>query len=356
MALDSNQEQYIKETRPDVVADKYYGKNIGEWYNKYGAKENALAGFGKINTNPQGVYSTANISNQAPAPDDLLGIRSQIQNELGITDLNKKYQDIYGQLQSFDTGTEQQYSKIANQPLSMNVIRGEQATSNEQRALERGAIARQAQVAQSALQAAQQEAETLYGIRAGEVQWKRSLILENPSAGITFGDSIESMAGKIQKSNETQKIENLKLQYPQFADKIKSGMSFSNAITQIGKSMDKKEVKDTYKQLFGSSGSGMTKKAMEKKISKYFKEEYNYTKEKRDMELKSIRESLKKKQLGETDIINNDLMNEIIKRGQAAGIIAPDQPGGQGGQANYDNLNLDLGGNQTTFDPSVEYK
>lgn len=311
MALNNEQEQYISQTRPDVMADKYYSKNIGEWYNKYGARENALAGFGQVNTNPQGVYSTANMATQAPAPDDLLGIRSQIQNELGITDLNKKYQDIYGQLQAFDTGTEQQYSQIANQPVSMNVIRGEQATANEQRALQRGALARQAQVAQSALQAAQQEAETLYGIRAGEVQWKRSLILENPSAGITFGDSLDTMASKIQKSNETQKIENLKLQYPQFADKIKSGMSFSNAITQIGKSMDKKEVKDTYKQLFGSSGSGMTKKQMEKKISKYFKEEYNYTKEKRDIEMQNIRDSLKKRQVGYTEILPNDTMAGI---------------------------------------------
>lgn len=344
MAITKEQEQYISQTRPDVMADKYYSKNIGEWYSKYGANENALAGFGQINTNPQGVYSTTNMATQAPAPDDLLGIRSQIQNELGITQKQKEYQDIYGQLQAFDTGTEQQYSQIANQPVSMNVIRGQQATANEQRALQRGALARQAQVAQSALQAAQQEAETLYGIRAGEVQWKRNLILENPSAGITFGDSIESMASKIQKANETQKIESLKLQYPQFADKIKSGMSFSNAITQIGKSMDKKEVKDTYKQLFGSSGSGMTKKQMEKKISKYFKEEYNYTKEKRDLELKSIKETVKKKQAGGTDIIDNELMNDLMKYFNSAGITTTTDSG-------VDYGNIDFG--ETNFTPAT---
>ena len=291
---------------------------------KYGPKLNPTEAGNILNswkTNSQGVYSTTNIANPTPPPDDLMNIRSTIQDELGIPKLQSQFQDIYGKLQAFDTGTDQlnqQYlgnvSGMENQPISMNVIRGEQAELGRQEALkqgqrgvERGALARQAQVAQDALLAARQEATERFGIRSQEVQWKRNLILENPQAGITFGDSLESMASKIQNANQLQKIESLKLQYPQLASKITS-KNLDKALAQLGKGLTKSQLKEQYAKIYGVAPKGLSTKAMEKMIKKYFKEELSYNKEKRDIEMAQIKNSLNKSKLGSTSVIPNEVM------------------------------------------------
>ena len=62
--LTSQQTQQILQQRPDVAANKYYSKNVGEWYKKYGQKEGFS--FGATPTTPQ--LSIAQQSTLAPAP------------------------------------------------------------------------------------------------------------------------------------------------------------------------------------------------------------------------------------------------------------------------------------------------
>jgi hypothetical protein len=149
------------------------------------------------------VFSTSNITqattNPTAAPDDLLNIRNTIYNELGIPNLQKQYQDIYKSVLGFDLGTTAQQVGIEGQPVAMNVIRGSQAQAAQQRALQRQGLVAQADVAQSSLQAALGEAGVQYGIRAQEVEQKRAIILQYPGAKITFGDSLDTVAKKLDK-------------------------------------------------------------------------------------------------------------------------------------------------------------
>lgn len=176
-----------------------------------GEAQRLLAQF---NASPDAVMSANNITatntNPTPAPDDLLGIRKQVNTELGVDALQKAYQEVYGRLSQFDTATDELNRKIKEQPLGMNVIRGEQATASDLRATERAGIAREAEVAQSALLAAQQEAKDVFSIRESEVNQKRQLILQYPGAGLTFADSFETAASKLDKYQEKVKKDEYK--------------------------------------------------------------------------------------------------------------------------------------------------
>lgn len=150
---------------------------------------------------PQDVFTTSNINQTAtspiPAPDDLLGIRSQINTELGIPGLQTSYQTAYQDLLNAKAAAREQQTALSNLPQALGVIRGEQAIAGEQASNRISALSDAAAVAQSALQAAQQEASAQFGIRQGEVEQKRSIILQYPGAGITFGDSFDTIANKL---------------------------------------------------------------------------------------------------------------------------------------------------------------
>ena len=151
------------------------------------------------------VFATENIQAEGqPRPDDLLGIRSQIQGDLGIPGLNEQFQEQFAGINEFDTATELQQNQIENMTVGLNVIRGAQGEANRQRSQERSGLARTLAVTQSQLQAAQQEAQFQFGIREGDVRARQQLILQNPGAGITFGDSIEQSARKIKKYEDKQ--------------------------------------------------------------------------------------------------------------------------------------------------------
>lgn len=163
---------------------------------------------------PDAVMSASNISatqnNPTPAPDDLLGIRKQVNTELGVDALQKAYQDVYGRLSQFDSATDELTRGIKQRTVGMNVIRGESAAASDLRATERASIAREAEVAQSALFAAQQEAKDVYAIREQEVNQKKQLILQYPGAGLTFADSFETASKKLDKYQEKVKKEEYK--------------------------------------------------------------------------------------------------------------------------------------------------
>lgn len=239
----------------------------------------------QYNASPDAVMSASNIgattTNPTPAPDDLLGIRKQVYSELGVDALQTAYNDVYGQLSAYDTATEEQSRQIGEQPLAMNVLRGEQASQAEKRATERNAIARQADVAQSALLAAKQEAQAIYSIRESEVQQKRQYLLQYPGAGLTLADSYDTMASKLNK----------------YQEKVK-----------------KEEYKNSLKEKLISLGlktSGNTKK-LESRLKKANKELYSQTKQENELKLEALK----------MDIENTKSL--ISERGKGGGVSEAD--------------------------------
>lgn len=159
--------------------------------------------FSAFKADPNNVFTTSNVNaattNPATAPDDLLGIRAGIQEELGIPGLQTAFQESMKGLSEFDQSTETFQQTLEERPESINLIRGRQQEASKQASLERSGLARAAEVAQSALLAAQQEAGVQFGIREADVRNRQQLMIQFPGAGITFGDSTEKAAKKIQK-------------------------------------------------------------------------------------------------------------------------------------------------------------
>lgn len=257
----------------------------------------AQALLSKFKADPSRVLSSQNITQAnttpTPRPDDLLGIRSQIMNEVGVgtrqSELDAaqaEYQKIYDQLSQFDTATDEQNRKIGEQALSTNVLRGEQATASNLRSTERSSIARAADVAAQAVeskrasvQAARAEAESQFNIRQQEVNDKRQLILQYPGAGITFGDSFETISSKLGKYQEQQKkdayketikskLMDLGLETSGNTKKLESRLKKANkkAYDQTLKEIDQKnqmfdlQIQDTKSQIAkrNSGGDGLT--------------------------------------------------------------------------------------------------
>lgn len=252
-----------------------------------------LSGF-----NPQAsnVFSSSNIGASASGAyqsGDLLGIRESINQELGIPGLQETYQSLFGQLQNFDTQTETFQNTLRNRPESINQIRGRQQEASLTAATERAGLARQAEVAQSALLAAKQEAAERFSIQEQNVRETRQLILANPGAGITFADSPEQAARKIQKYNE--KVE------------------------KESREQAKKDAFDTlYMQTFGTDRGKLSRKEAQKKLEKYFDSEKEYEKRIRDLEEQKLVKSLQDKgnSLSDKDItkIASDIVFEDLTR------------------------------------------
>jgi hypothetical protein len=230
--------------------------------------------------NPQNVLATSNIQQATTTPlarpDDLLGIYKQVQNELGVGQRQSEYQTALTALDKAKATAQSQQNAIENLPQALNVIRGEQAQASRLSSANLQALSDATGVAQSALIAAQQEAQTQYGIRANEVEAKRNLILQYPGAKIKFGDSFEKAASKLRDYQE-----------------------------QVEKDEYKKVLKTKALEL-GLKSSG-TRKELEKRIRKASKEALSQAKEERELKLQGLR----------MDIENT--RSQISERGKTSG-------------------------------------
>lgn len=248
------------------------------------------------NIDPAEALSAQNVAatttNPTPAPDDLLGIRSSLSTQLGISDKQAAYESAYSALKNYDLETENSARLINEQQLSTNVLSGQEATARKQRATERISLANQAEIAQAALIAAKEELNTQFGIRASEVQNMRSLILSNPDAGITFSDTTESARKKIEDYNKKVKKEEEERQKKaakEAEEKQKSEYKAQLKSTLISLGISTKTAK----------GGSLSTKKMEDALSKYYKEQGYKKSQIEDLEMQ-----LKRKQLssgGETD-------------------------------------------------------
>ena len=356
MALNQEQSQKILTARPDVAKDPYYSKNVGEWWKKYGQEEigqqvlqtrpdvaadeyygsNPSEWFLKYGLDTKDVLGAPNVqqTQQAPVqrPDDLLDIRSQMLEQLGVpklqeqystqmtaynqlqTDLATRYQERYGKYLDKETAIEAADIAISGQPLSIGKILGQQAQAKKLSDLELKTMNRSLEVMAgehkiqlesagrgmdmltSQLQSAQTEAESRFGIKSKDIRERRQYIMQYPTAGITFGDSYESMATKVAeaqvKEKDSERIYDLQSQYP--GASISSGMDWDDALKSVSKYQKKQVSKEAFADTFGYYPEGLSSKEVTKKLESYYKSEKQWLTEQRDMEKREFEKAINK--------------------------------------------------------------
>lgn len=239
----------------------------------------------EYNATPSEALSAANVAatvkSPTPAPDDLLGIRTSIANELGIADKESAYSTAYKALKDYDLETENAARLINEQQLSTNVLSGQEATARKLRSQERLSLASEAEIAQAALLAAKEELNVRYGIQAENVANIRQIILSNPEAGITFSDTTESAAKKIADYNKKVQKEAEEKAKDEYKDKLKSTLMSLGISTKTSK------------------GGSLSLAKMEKALTEYYKKQGMD-----DKELKDLEKAIKRKSLSSSQITN----------------------------------------------------
>jgi hypothetical protein len=183
----------------DILSKESYGgkldtKELNKFVSKYGLDSSK-------------VYSALNSTTQASQPTDLLGIRTQIYNDLGIPTAQEEFNKSYKGYMDFQTAQDVQQNQLENQPLNLNVIRGEQAEASRLGGISLAAKARGLDVLQRGLESKLNEAQVQYQIRAQELTDKRNMQIQYAGAGIKLSDSYEQAADKISKYQKKQAVE-----------------------------------------------------------------------------------------------------------------------------------------------------
>lgn len=180
------------------------GINLGQKINPTEASRLLTA----FDINPQNVLSAPNIqatnTQKAPATNDLLGIYKQVQAEYNIPQLSEQYQKSYERLTGIQQAGEEEQVALEGRLAAMPVITGEKSRARQISALEESAAGRALQAIGMSLSSAKEQAQIIYGIREGEVQWKRQLKFQYPGAGIKYGDSDSKIEDKIAKFTKKQ--------------------------------------------------------------------------------------------------------------------------------------------------------
>jgi len=158
--------------------------------------------------NAADVYSAANLTSALSTPytrpdlSDPYGLRTNIQNQLGISPVQANVNQLMANLNKFDLATKAQQSYLGNQQVAMPVITGQQAYAGQQSALTRESLTGELTSAQSYLQALQSEADQRYQVAQNERSQITSMILQAPGAKIGYGDTVEQAAKKMQSFTE----------------------------------------------------------------------------------------------------------------------------------------------------------
>lgn len=158
--------------------------------------------------NAADVYSASNLTSALATPytrpdlSDPYGLRTNIQNQLGIGGVQSNVNALMENLNKFDVSTKKQQSYLGNQQVAMPVITGQQAYAGQQSALTRESLTGELTAAQSYLQALQSEADQRLQVAQNERSQITSMILQAPGAKIGYGDTVEQAAKKMQDFTE----------------------------------------------------------------------------------------------------------------------------------------------------------
>jgi hypothetical protein len=246
-----------------------------------GEASRLLSTFNATKATPADVFSQANVAQTLTNPaqpydySDPLKLRERINTELGLSDVEKQYQDAINKLRAFDTGTTTQQFNIEQELNPMGVIRGEQATALGQRSLSRQGFADTAQALADRYNALSAEATNKFNILNAERSTLQNLMVNNPGAGITYLDTVDQAA---------KKIENFRLAEEKRLEKLAE---------EKAKEEYKKNLKATAMQLGISTkskkGGSLKTKDLEKAIAKFYGDKAATDKLLQDLEIESKR-------------------------------------------------------------------
>jgi hypothetical protein len=220
-----------------------------------------------LQLNPQQVYSAANVQQTAVAPvtrpdlSDPFKLYDYYFKSPEMTAAQSEIQGLQGSINQANQALRNQVTQIEQQPVAMNLIRGEQARARELGANELTALSENLLAKQSYLDTLRSDTTNRYNIALTE--------------RANIQDLIRQTGGKA---------------------KIHYGMTYEDALPIATKYLEKKAQKDAVKQLylqtFGSTGKGKSTKDMEKKLKKEFESERAYKKAMQDLELAYKKKSL----------------------------------------------------------------
>jgi hypothetical protein len=213
----------------------------------------------------QNPYSASNITSAVTVPvappdyNDPMGYLTRLNNELGVTDAQTKYNEAVQGLRLFDQGTTSQQNSLGNQAILQGVITGQQAHSLNQRNAERVTKVDAAEAQQDYLLAKGAERDQRFNIYNENRQTMQQLIVNNPGAKIKFTDTIEQAGSKLDKYAK-----------------------------QVKKDAYKDSLKAMAMQL-GVKTKGLSTKALESKISKTNKNALKLVKQQTEVTIQGLK-------------------------------------------------------------------
>lgn len=219
---------------------------------------------------PQSVYSTDNIQSavSAPAPtpnlSDPMGIYDYYLNTPDVVSAQQEYQKQQSTLQEAQARGRSQQAALEGNLESMSRITGRQSRAGQLSNIELQSLAEQLNVSQSRLEALTSTAKERAGIAMSQRDQLTQLITQNPEAGVTYTDTVESAAQKIAKANERNQAKQIALQYPKAG--IKETDTYDVAIKKIQKFEEKQE-QEAQKKIEGEYKKQLTAAARELGLS-----------------------------------------------------------------------------------------
>jgi hypothetical protein len=156
-----------------------------------------------LQPNAQNVYSAANITSAINAPmqtpdlSDPYGMRAEIQNSLGIGNVQNSVNALMQQVSDATKTAAAQNTFLGSQPVNLNVMTGQQAHAAAMNNDKINALTSDLNVQQSYLQALQAEADVRFQTALGERATLTQLINQYPGAKIKYSDSLTKAARKI---------------------------------------------------------------------------------------------------------------------------------------------------------------
>jgi len=224
---------------------------------------------------PQEVFSAANISQAISAPitkpdlTDPLGIRVDLETQLGLPGLQATEQDVLSRLQKARATERTQQTALENLPQALNLIRGEQAEARRLSSAEIQTLVDEQAVAQTARLAAEQRADTLFNIVNQERTRTLDLAFEYPGANVKLTDTPEQIQDKLRDFQLKEE-------------------------ERVKKDSEKAALKEMYFQLTGKVAKPMSRGALRKKINKAGGKQKDIERKQREFEDKMQSLQLKK--------------------------------------------------------------
>jgi len=225
---------------------------------------NLLSFYG---VDPNQVYSDANIqstiSRPEAAPDDLLGIRDQIQYDTGYSEAKAKYDAIDKAINDYNQQSKQGVLDIGQWLQRNEAVVGEQEAYLGQRNLGLENLLLEKNTLGKRLSDLSEEVNYRTAIAEKNIDYVRDLKMQFPGAGFKMGDSMDKMESRLEKY-----------------------------IKKEEKRSEKKAYKEALREL-GLSTKG-SRRELERRLRKHNKEAYARAKEAEDIGLEKARLELQK--------------------------------------------------------------